>query len=140
MDNALLRWFKEVREDSPCGVTGYDLLQKALDFARQLGQDASNIDMSWINRWKTRHGVVCRTIAGESKSADVEQVSEWRNTALQHIVAEFCPSDIYNVDETALFWETFPKKTLAFRGEECKGEKIAKNRVTFLVGANMAGK
>lgn len=47
--------------------------------------------------------------------------------------------DIFNVDETGLFFKCTPAKTLAFKGEKCSGGKRSKDRITLLVGANMDG-
>ena len=49
------------------------------------------------------------------------------------------PSDIYNVDETALFCMLTPDRTLAFKSEEVYGAKRSKERVSALLGVSMAG-
>lgn len=47
--------------------------------------------------------------------------------------------DIFNVDETGLFFKCTPDKTFAFKGEKCSAGKHSKERITVLVGANMDG-
>lgn len=47
--------------------------------------------------------------------------------------------DVFNVDEMGLFYKVLLSKTLAFKGEACSGGKHSKDRITVLVGANMAG-
>lgn len=49
------------------------------------------------------------------------------------------PQNIYNADETALFWQLLPNKTLAEKGDKCRGEKKSKLRVSVLVASNMDG-
>jgi hypothetical protein len=51
----------------------------------------------------------------------------------------FAPRDIYNADETGLFWKALPDRTLAFKNEGVSGRKLSKQRVTCLVCASMAG-
>lgn len=34
---------------------------------------------------------------------------------------------------------TIPNKTLKFKGEQCKGEKLSKKRITILLCGNMVG-
>jgi hypothetical protein len=36
----------------------------------------------------------------------------------------YIPRDIYNADETGLFFRALPNKTFAFRGEKCAGGKM----------------
>lgn len=57
----------------------------------------------------------------------------------KQLLAEFAPSDVYNVDEMGLFYKLLQKKTPSFRNEPCCGGKLSKHRVTFLVDANMVG-
>ncbi|XP_066149867.1 uncharacterized protein [Euwallacea fornicatus] len=48
-------------------------------------------------------------------------------------------NDIFNGDETGLFYKTTPNKTLKFKGEKCAGGKQSKERITVWVCANMTG-
>ena len=57
----------------------------------------------------------------------------------QKILEKYEGKDIYNADETGLFWRCLPNKTLAFTGDKVQGRKSPKNRITLLVGANMDG-
>jgi len=45
---------------------------------------------------------------------------------------EYSPVDIYNVDETALFYKLMPNKTLEFKGNKCFGGRSSKARITAL--------
>jgi hypothetical protein len=141
VDTALLRWFKEVHQSNVgAGITGYDLQHKAAYFAKQFDGNQGEVTMSWINRWKQRHNIVCKAICGESSSAPMDDVNNWRMSTLPAILAQYGPADVYNADETGLFWEALPTKALAFKGEQCKGGKQSKNRITILVAASMMGK
>lgn len=55
------------------------------------------------------------------------------------LIEGYEPKDIFNIDETGLFFKCMPNKTLTFKGEKCSGRKNSKERVTVLVGANMDG-
>lgn len=47
---------------------------------------------------------------------------------------------VYNVDESGLFWKSLPKKTLALAGEkDAPGRKVSKERLTFFPCSNAAG-
>lgn len=60
-------------------------------------------------------------------------------SSLQTILAEYSPSDIFNADETGLFFRLLPDKTLEFKGVDCHGGKNSKEGVTVMVCSNMSG-
>ena len=49
------------------------------------------------------------------------------------------PHDVYNADETGLFFNMLPDRTLACKGESCHGGKHSKNRLTVLLCVNRDG-
>ena len=55
------------------------------------------------------------------------------------MIEETPAKDIFNVDETSLFYNCTPDKTLTFKGDRCSGGKNSKERITLLIGANMDG-
>ncbi|GBM43911.1 hypothetical protein AVEN_247130-1 [Araneus ventricosus] len=55
-------------------------------------------------------------------------------------ISDYKADDVFNADETGLFFQYLPNKTAAFRGEECHGGKQSKLRVTVLLAANQSGK
>ena len=135
VDKALLEWFKLNAGQS--GLVGSILQEKAIQFAGMLGFNEEfqiRIDINWINRFKARHSIVAKKIHGESVSAPLEQVCKWKEIILLGIMQEFELGNIFNVDETGLFW-----KLLQFKGMYCKGGKHAKDRITELVGASALG-
>jgi hypothetical protein len=48
-------------------------------------------------------------------------------------------TDIFNADETGIFFRLTPDRTLKFEGEKCVGSKLSKDRITDLVCANADG-
>ena len=86
-----------------------------------------------------RHSIIFKKITGEEGSVTDEMVHEWRSSRLPSLLAEFNPDDIFNADETGLFWKCLPEKTLSLKGEKCSGGKKSKDRVTVLASANMTG-
>ena len=52
---------------------------------------------------------------------------------------KYKPNDIYNADETGLFWQMLPENSLGFIGKKAHGSKQPKKCITLLVGANMSG-
>lgn len=51
----------------------------------------------------------------------------------------YSAKDIFNADETGLFYKLMPNRTLKLKSEKYIGEKLSKERITVLVAANMTG-
>lgn len=79
-----------------------------------------------------------RSVAGEAASVNDEDVDAWLRKNIPAI-ASYSKSEVYNADETSLFYEMLPSKTHALKGESCSGGKHSKSRVTVLLRANMNG-
>ncbi|XP_022169931.1 tigger transposable element-derived protein 6-like [Myzus persicae] len=91
-----------------------------------------------MESFKNRHNIVWYQICGESNSVDVQNVDEWK-VKLKLIIEGYEPKNIYNGDETGLFFRALPSKTLSVKSEECKGGKLSKERLTVFLCANMEG-
>lgn len=52
---------------------------------------------------------------------------------------EYSEENIYNADETALYYRALPDHTFVLNKEKAKGDKACKERVTALCCASMAG-
>ena len=60
----------------------------------------------------------------------------WR---LPAALKEYSLADIYNADETALFYKLMLNKTLEFKGNTCFGGKSSKERITALLCTKSTG-
>ncbi|XP_043462863.1 tigger transposable element-derived protein 4-like [Leptopilina heterotoma] len=137
LEECLLTWFKQCR-DKNITVSGPVLMEKAEFYAKSLKIDNFRVSNGWLEKFKKRHGLTFRKICGESKSVNNDVCEEWKGT-LQNLVKEYDPSDIFNADETGLFYKCLPDKTLVFKGEKCHGGKHSKERLTVLLAVNMSG-
>ncbi|XP_014240678.2 LOW QUALITY PROTEIN: tigger transposable element-derived protein 4-like [Cimex lectularius] len=98
-----------------------------------------NAPMSWITRFRARHNIVFGKISGESSSVPAGVSENWLQCIWPTTRENFADEDIYNADETGLFYRLTPDKTLLFKGESCHGGKHSKETVTVLVASNMTG-
>jgi hypothetical protein len=73
--------------------------------------------------------VTFKSLHGESSSVDLPTVANWL-PSLRDVLSSYEPREIYNADETGIFWRMMPDKTLAFKGEKCSGGKKSKERLT----------
>lgn len=74
----------------------------------------------WLDGFKERHSIVFKQPQGEAGDIDLEAVDDWRQSVLREQLGKFSENDVFNVDETGLFWKLLPSKTLAFKGEFIK--------------------
>ena len=65
--------------------------------------------------------------------------TQWREEALPGLIEGYSNDEIYNADETGLFFQALPHRTLHFRGEKCTGGKRSKTRISVLLCANKSG-
>ena len=80
-----------------------------------------------------------RKICGESAAVPQNVCDKWVEDELPSLTENVHPVDIFNADETGLFYQCLPNKTAVFKGEECRGGKQSKLRVTVFLGANQDG-
>ena len=141
VEEALLTWFKSAR-DNNVPISGPFMMSKAEEFACRLGVPDGQFKCScgWLERFKQRHGISFKHVCGEEKSVDINsnEMEEWQRT-LSILLKEYMPEDVYNADETAIFYRLLPDKTLEFKNVNCHGGKQSKERITALVCANMNG-
>lgn len=135
---ALLLWFRQKESQPDLRLDGDMLLSKAKKFAEEFGYD-SPPSMSWVERFKALHGIGRIQKAGEAAGVDNDVVAAWKEGGLKDILERYEPNNIYNADETGIFWQMLPEKSLGFVGQTYHGGKQSKTRITALVCANMDG-
>ena len=139
VDAALFQWFTAARAQS-VPISGEVLKAKAEELALELDSTESwNCSDGWLSCWKNRHNITYKTVSGKNAAVDQEICDDWKKTILEPLLDRYNLNDIFNADETGLFWRLLPDKTHAVRGETCSGGKKSKERITLLVCANMSG-
>jgi hypothetical protein len=95
----------------------------------------------WLTKFKRRFGVRFLKTSGEKLSAAHQDVHPFK-TQLQEKIKEFklTNDQIYNADESGLFWKLLPDKTLVMSNEKsAPGRKADKVRITFRACTNATG-
>ena len=81
-----------------------------------------------------------KAICGSKESAAPhDKLETWKETVLVPTLARYSPNDIYNGDETALFYKSLPHRTYCFDGDKPAGSAKRKDRLTLLIITNMDG-
>ena len=92
----------------------------------------------WIVGFKKRYLIKSFKIVGHSGETDLNVVDDCRRR-LQTKLMQYSPENIYNCDETALYWKCLPDHTLNLESEYVEGTKRAKDRITILLCCNSTG-
>ena len=138
VEKALYVWILAARSEG-VPISGELLKEKANQLAQKLGVQDFKCSNGWLCRFKDRHSIVYKSIQGESKDVNQEVVKDWHSTVLPTILKDYEPRDIFNADETGLFYKLADNKTYTFKGDPCSGGKKSKERLTIMVCANMDG-
>ncbi|XP_050724716.1 tigger transposable element-derived protein 1-like isoform X2 [Eriocheir sinensis] len=90
--------------------------------------DVFKASRSWFNNFKKRSGRLSEARHGEAVSAN------------QRVAEGFLPQQVFNCNETGLFWKRMPKRTHITQEEEAlPGHQPMKDRLTLLLCGNASG-
>ncbi|KAI0994891.1 hypothetical protein K3495_g13288 [Podosphaera aphanis] len=142
LDEALMIWVSDL-EHRKVSIS-YDLIREKgcqlrdelnarLPIDKQLSIEYSN---GWLQSFCTRHHLKMHRQRGESGSVNTELV-EQELPALKALLSGYASRDIFNVDETGLFYRISPDQNISARQTE--GMKKDKTRITILFCANADG-
>lgn len=139
VEKPLAQWFSQARAQN-LPVSGPILCEKAKEIGLQVQVSESfSASDGWLRNFRKRNGIVCKNVSGESESVDMETVDDWKSTKLPDLIRYYDSKDIYNADETGLFFNLLPNRTLTFKDDPCHGGKKSKERVTVLLAVNADG-
>ena len=143
LDKAVMTWFTQARtEGTP--ISGPNIQHQAQKYHSMLHptDDSFKSSAGWLRNFKVRHGIQQVTIRGEQCSAD-EEAAQAYPEELKKMLEDggFLPEQVYNCDETGLYFKMLPDKTLAQKTDDNKtlGFKQCKNRLTALLCCNSTG-
>ena len=147
LDRALIMWFNQERSKGT-PVTGDMILEEAVllheNFEKDLESEKKTIfnpSTGFLNAFKNRHGIRSLTVQGEKLSADFSSVESFFEK-FHKILNEggYTPDQIYNCDETGLYWKALPRRTMqSMKERRADGFKISKERVSLLLCSNASG-
>ena len=135
LEQALFLWFNDGRPKNAI-INDDMLIEKAKTYGNQLGVQDFAYSKGWLQKFQKRHVISKHVAHGEADSADPVVVSQGR-LQLQEDLAACDPQDIYNMDETGLFYRLLPNSTLATG--PVRGKKKQKERITVALCANATG-
>jgi hypothetical protein len=95
----------------------------------------------WFEQFNDLYSLHNLKVSGQSVSADAKKAEEFLEPLDKLILEKNClPEQIFNVDETSLFWKRMPESTFIHKeAKSITGFKSFKDRITVLLGGNVAG-
>ena len=136
LDKSLLIWFKQVNSQRASGWP---------TTARE-GQQAAERHGFWPYCLQSMdRQMEKRTFGGQSTygwwiiSHEYDRSEPMENWGSRAIAVKYAKKNVFNMDETGLFYCLMTDKTLSFKGEKCSGGKLSKERLAVALCANMSG-
>jgi hypothetical protein len=78
-------------------------------------------------------------LCSKSSSVDAETVDEEKQGHALELLKGYAPRDIFNADETGLFYNALPNKALCFKGKTVMMENKSKLTLTVFLFINSGG-
>ena len=137
LDESVLKWLQQQRT-AHVMVRTVELLDAANRFADHLQIKDFKASHGWLDRFKQRHGLSNCIAHGEAGSADASGVDAFRQRLSDFVNRhDLANAQIYNANETGLFWQSTPNNTLSNDMEmKVAGHKKSKQRVSIMCCAN----
>lgn len=135
IEEALALWVENALQ-AGLNISDDILSIKALEFAHLCNEDKFKGSNGWIENFKKRHNLKHYNMHGEAASAPLQDLDAMREN-LRQTLKNYSPDDIFNCDETGLFWKMKPNHTIS--NGPVAGTKQSKDRVTVLLTCNATG-
>lgn len=97
------KWFQDATKRRIC-VTGPLLQEQARKFSTQLNNDSFKASNGWLEFFRKRHNISFGLMSGERGDVNTDTVNDWKEK-LKLICKGYEPKNIFNMDETGLFFQ-----------------------------------
>uniref|UniRef100_A0A3Q2XZU1 HTH CENPB-type domain-containing protein n=1 Tax=Hippocampus comes TaxID=109280 RepID=A0A3Q2XZU1_HIPCM len=125
VNDRVLEWFLCCRAKN-FPLTGPLIREKASSIAKSMGIDDFEASGGWLQKFVARHQLTNSILCGEGGE-------------LSGLIEGYSANNIFNCDETGLFFRTLPSRSYVSKRESAKNGKLAKDRITVLLASSMAG-
>jgi hypothetical protein len=136
-DFELYEWFVAKRSIL-IPVSGDLIKEKARKMALKNGVENFASSARWLECFLKRYGISSKVLNGEENFVDLDSVTNFFNKN-RNLIESYKKEDIYNCDETGLFFKAFDKKSYVLPNEDKKSGKYSKERKTVLLCCNAVG-
>ncbi|GJX71359.1 CENP-B homolog protein 2-like protein [Tanacetum coccineum] len=137
LEKSLYEWILQYQEH--VNMTSELIIEKAKKFMKDMYPvDTPDFTFSigWLGKFKARYGIKNFRRFGESGSVEMEGMED-KLKSIRDKVDQFEMKDIFNMDETGLFFRLQPDHSLATM--QLEGKKQDKERLTVAICCNEDG-
>lgn len=137
LNERVWEWFCVARSKN-IPVSGKLIQEKAIIVSAELNYDDFAASNGWLESFKNRYNITASVLSGESADVNLQTVDDWKKR-LPTITEGYNLCDIFNADETGLFYRGLPDRSLVVKDDVRKGGKKAKERLTLLLACSATG-
>ncbi|XP_006860315.1 PREDICTED: tigger transposable element-derived protein 1-like [Chrysochloris asiatica] len=145
MERLLSVWLEDQSQRNvPLSVSAIQEKAKSLfdDLQREQGESSQTEKFSaskgWFVRFKERHCLPHFKMNSNPPGSNVDTYPEVLKSIIEE--GEYTPWQVFNVDETGLYWKRMPGGTFnSVEGKAEMGFKSSQDRLMLLLGGNAAG-
>ena len=93
--------------------SGPQLIEKAKEITARLSKPNFKGSNGWLENWKNKYNIRQVAVCGESGDVYGETIDSWKER-LPEILSGYSKENIWNMDETAVFWKAIPDRGLEY--------------------------
>ena len=142
LEKKLYRWFESCRKIN-LPVPPQMLRVKALEIAKYSEIHDFSASHGWLRNFRNRHSLSSMSLFGEGDEVDKNNPVLLADIGrLKAEIDKFDAENVYNMNETGLFYRVIPRMTLVSGKVDrasLRGKKTPKDRVTLTVCCNATG-
>ncbi len=138
IEDAVMSWYNSAMK-MKVPIDGPIVQAQALKYATMLKQTEFKASSGWLDGFKKRQQLSWKSIVGQAGLVDTDVTENYVNRVLPKLIENYEAKDIFNADETALFYKATPEKTLYYKQLPANHVKTEKERLSMLFCANMDG-
>lgn len=146
MENLLRVWIEDKQRTGE-GISQAMICEKAKALHSKLVKDSPGTSeefkasRGWLHNFRKRAGICGVVRHGEAVSTDQKSAEDFATEFGACVHAQgYVPQQVFNCDETGLFWKKMPSRTFITKEEQKKpGHKPMKDRLTLLLCSNASG-
>ncbi|XP_070498172.1 jerky protein homolog-like [Chironomus tepperi] len=141
LETKVLKWFENSRQNGQF-ITGPMIAQKAMELYKESGCKGNfRASKGWLNSFKSRNGIkLCGLMGLKSETVCDQNAVNSFIAQLQSLIQDYnlTPEQIYNADETDLFWKLMPNPS-SNKDELETSNRAYRERMTLLACTNATG-